>query len=66
MVLLVDEPLRGDISSPIREAQAAGEQRAAREGAWRGRGGPRVPSGCAPSVGLQVMALGLAGGGGQA
>lgn len=26
MVLLVDEPLRGDIFSPIREAQAAGEE----------------------------------------
>lgn len=25
MVLLVDEPLRGDIFSPIREAQASGE-----------------------------------------
>lgn len=26
MVLLVDEPLRGDIFNPIREAQAAGEE----------------------------------------
>lgn len=26
MVLLVDELLRGDISSPIREAQSAGEE----------------------------------------
>lgn len=26
MVLLVDEPLRGDIFGPIREAQAAGEE----------------------------------------
>lgn len=26
MVLLVDEPLRGDIFNPIREAQAAGKE----------------------------------------
>lgn len=30
MVLLVDEPLRGDIFNPIREAQAAGEV----QGCW--------------------------------
>lgn len=61
MVLLVDEPLRGDISNPIREAQAAGEV----QGCWAGRLGGAGPAGChagpGPSVGLQVMALGLAG-----
>ncbi|TEA23988.1 hypothetical protein DBR06_SOUSAS21910072, partial [Sousa chinensis] len=63
MVLLVDEPLRGDIFSSIREAQAAGEE----QGWWEwslGIGLAPAGSSCKlldPSLGLKVMMLGLAG-----
>lgn len=63
MVLLVDEPLRGDIFNPIREAQAAGEE----EGWWGwDLGVGLAPAGLScrlldPSLGLRVMILGQAG-----
>lgn len=62
MVLLVDEPLRGDIFNPVREAQAAGRGRAGGERAWH-RTGPSgvVMRAAGPSLGLKVMILGLKG-----
>lgn len=63
MVLLVDEPLRGDFFSPIREAQAAGKE----QGWWAwGLGIRLAPAGLSCrllnlSLGLKVMILGLAG-----
>ena len=63
MVLLVDEPLRGDIFNSIREAQAAGEE----QGWWEWDLGPALaPAGLSCrlldlSLGLKVMMLGLAG-----
>lgn len=62
MVLLVDEPLRGEIVHRVREAQAAGEE----EGWASGTGVHSWPwQGCHvatdPFLGLKVMILGLAG-----
>lgn len=63
MVLLVDEPLRGDVVDYVREAQAAGEGQGGGDG--RPAGGGRPPRGVTqalwPPSGLQVLALGLAG-----
>ncbi|KAI4553692.1 hypothetical protein MJT46_015872 [Ovis ammon polii x Ovis aries] len=63
MVLLVDEPLRGDIFNSIREAQAAGEEQSWRE--WDlGAALALAGSSCRlldHSLGLKVMMLGLAG-----
>lgn len=63
MVVLVDEPLRGDIFSPIREAQTSGELWGCRSGALE-TGPVPVRLSCRSLdlfLGLKVMMLGLAG-----
>lgn len=62
MVLLVDEPLRGEIVHRVREAQAAGEEEGWASGtevhSWPWQGCHVAAD---PFLGLKVMILGLAG-----
>lgn len=57
----MDEPLRGDVFHSVREAQAAGEAQGCWEGCPVGGWPSGCHTGCGPSSGLQVVALGLAG-----